>query len=406
MVAIKIYLIAFLLIWLLAMIVAYGYGYVGRKMNTRQTFPKVTDPLPPLSIVITAHNQAASLRRHLPVILSQDYDLFEVIVVNAGSTDETNDVLERFELQYANLHHTFTPQSARDISLDRLALTLGFRSAAYEWVVLTRPDCEPVSPFWLTRIGETIVAPQRSAQNKRLKGEPDIIVGQVRYGESRHSWLGQKTAYRRLWADFSNFEHILTGHAAVRADGCNLAYRKQLFIEHQGFAEHLNLKMGAEELLVNYTSTPTNTAVMMATTATIIQEPLPDERTWHKNRIFERDTRSHRRHTFLYNCRQHLRLAIPWLLLALSVAAAIIPFVVDLSSYLSALYIGAIAMGLLLLIYIIVKVRCFNFTAKALGYPSFYLTALILELKMPFWNLADAIGRKKASRNEFRKKFV
>lgn len=406
MLIIKIYILAFLAVWLVAMIVAYGYGRVGRRLNKYQKFANVSTALPPISVVIPTHNQAKALRRHLPAILSQDYDLFEVIVVNAGSTDDTKDVIERFEFQHANLHHTFTPSSARDISLDRLALTLGFRAATYDWVVVTRPDCEPASTNWLTRIGETIASPQCGPQSKRLKGEPDIVIGQTVYADSRHSWLNLKSGFARLWEDFSNFEHVLTGHAAVRADGCNLAYRKSLFIEHQGFAEHLNLKLGAEELLVNATSKSTNTALMLTPSTTVIQDPLPDERTWRKQRLFGCETRRHRRHTWFYNLRQRTRLVMPWLLFTIVAAGIALPFFIDLETDVASLYFAAAIIGVLAIVYIGVKVSSFNRTARALGYRSYYLSFLLFELRLPFWRLSDAIAHKRASRNEFRKKFV
>ena len=41
---------------------------------------------PPLTIVVTAHNQAEELRKHLPTLLLQDYPAeFEVVVVDMAS---------------------------------------------------------------------------------------------------------------------------------------------------------------------------------------------------------------------------------------------------------------------------------------------------------------------------------
>ena len=175
----KILLITALLIWILAIIPAYQYGQLGRSLQKiDKKLDAVEEDLPPLTVVIAAHNQAPALRRHLPVILNQDYARFEVIVIDMASTDETKDVLERLELQYAYLRHTHTPSSARDISVQRLALTLGFRAAAYDWVVMTRPDCEPISPHWLTRIGETIIHPKQGIQSPLLK-QPDMVLGML-----------------------------------------------------------------------------------------------------------------------------------------------------------------------------------------------------------------------------------
>ena len=113
---------------------------------------------PPLTIVVTAHNQAEELRKHLPTLLLQDYPAeFEVVVVDMASTDETLPMLEKMEEEYPSLRHTFTPDTARDISLERLALTLGIRSASFPWTILLHAGCRPASPYWLRRMGEAML---------------------------------------------------------------------------------------------------------------------------------------------------------------------------------------------------------------------------------------------------------
>lgn len=409
MLLLKITLITFLILWIMAMVVAYNYGRIGRRMQKQETMKVVETSQPPLSVVITAHNQATALRRHLPTILEQDYDRFEVIVVNMGSNDETKDVLERLELQYAHLRHTYTPRSARDISLDRLALTLGIRSAAYEWVVLTHPDCEPITSQWLTRIGEIIAQPQRGVQSTSLK-TPDMVLGYAHYHRHRTTWFDRKVDFFRLWHTIVGFNHVLSHHAAVRADGCNMAFRKDYFMEQGGFSAHQNLKAGAEELLVNYTSKPDNTALMLTPSAIVLQDPMPARRLWKQQRVFYAETRRHQRHHHWYRITQGFRLLLPWLIL---VAAIAIPLSLalmqqreDFDIDTSTIFVSLIVSVLLLIIYGVVKIVSFNATAHQLGARRYYLSMLFFELSIPFWNLSAAITHRHTSKNEFRKKFV
>lgn len=86
-----------------------------------------TGEFPPVSIVLTVHNQARELQANLPVILQQDYPApFEVIVVDTNSDDGTLKMLEKLEEEYLHLHHTFCPDTARDISISRLHSPLAF----------------------------------------------------------------------------------------------------------------------------------------------------------------------------------------------------------------------------------------------------------------------------------------
>ena len=406
----KIVLLTSLAVWLLAMLAAYQYGRIGRQLlRSDKRLTAVETELPPLSVIIAAHNQSPALRRHLPVILDQDYDRFEVIVIDMASTDETKDTLERLELKYANLRHTFTPASARDISVERLALTLGFRAASHEWVVITHADCEPLSPQWLMRIGETIVHPQQGLKSPHLK-TPDMVLGIARYDERRSTWLDHKTGFFRLWNNIANIHHILDGHAAVRADACNLAFRKSYFIDCGGFATGQNLKAGAEELLVNHTSKPANTALVLAPSAIVVQDRISSEQQWRQERIFYAETRRYQRHARCYRFTQDCRLLMPWLVLL----AIVVPLMVAITLVLMGstyfpplqLYILIGILTLLLIIYLPTKLVSFYKTTHTWGLRNYFLTLLLFELQLPLWHTSAWFSRRFAARNEFRKKFV
>ncbi len=348
----------------------------------------------PLSIVIPAHNQATELRAHLPRILEQDFDDFEVIVVDIASTDETKDVLEQLELSYPQLRHTHTPASARDISLERLALTLGFRAARHEWVVLTRADCEPATSHWLTRLSEA------------ASTDKSIILGAAKYDEQHHTWFDTKVSYFRIHYTIANLRHIQGGHSAVRADECNMAIRRSLFLETEGFGRHINLLTGAAELLVNSLSTSTNTAVATAPEAIVIQDHMPAKRLWLKHRTFYMETRRYQRNAAYYRFKQNLKMAFTWLMFLCIVGYW--PLINSLAvPQTTPLWILTGLLALLWLIIVIYNIVSFNRTASALGYQRrFYLSLPILSLSLPIWNALSWFRHRFTPKNEFRKKFV
>ena len=57
----------------------------------------------PVSILICAKNEAENLKRNLPLILCQDYSVFEVIVIDDDSTDKTNQILSELKESYSKL---------------------------------------------------------------------------------------------------------------------------------------------------------------------------------------------------------------------------------------------------------------------------------------------------------------
>ncbi len=56
------------------------------------------------SIIIPAYNAEAFLPRCLDSIFSQEFDDYEVIVINDGSTDNTASILEEYSSKHPNLH--------------------------------------------------------------------------------------------------------------------------------------------------------------------------------------------------------------------------------------------------------------------------------------------------------------
>src|SRR5690349_6947980 len=64
---------------------------------------------PPISILVPAHNEAATIHENVTALLSLDYPALQIVVINDGSTDRTLDVLtSEFALRRASL--LYVPQ--------------------------------------------------------------------------------------------------------------------------------------------------------------------------------------------------------------------------------------------------------------------------------------------------------
>jgi cellulose synthase/poly-beta-1,6-N-acetylglucosamine synthase-like glycosyltransferase len=68
------------------------------QLEAAREFP--LDKHPRVSILIPARNEAAILEKSLPRFLEQDYDNYEVILVDDGSTDGTPQLAEKFLRRY------------------------------------------------------------------------------------------------------------------------------------------------------------------------------------------------------------------------------------------------------------------------------------------------------------------
>lgn len=213
----------------------------------------------PVSVIICAKDEAENLKKFLPSVLEQDYPEFQVIVVNDCSVDETEDVLTRFMQKYDNLYVTAIKQDKHFSHGKKLALTIGIKAARHEWLLLTDADCHAPSKHWLATMQENFT------ENKQ------IVLGFG--GFARRKGLLNK--FIRFDSLFVAMQYLSFAKAGVpyMGVGRNLAYRQSLFFQNKGFASHIKLASGDDDLFVNRVATKHNTAVETRPESFTLSEP-------------------------------------------------------------------------------------------------------------------------------------
>ena len=201
-----------------------------------------------ISVVICARNEAHHLKRFLPLVLDQDYPKFEVVVVNDGSTDGTEELLGDMSVSHPRLRYTTLPPCNTFSRGKKLAMTLGLKSAIYDHVLLTDADCFPAGRKWLALMAS------------RLDREKSIVLGYGRY-EKKRGILNALIRYETVFTAMQYFSFALKGKPYMGV-GRNLAYRKALFFAGKGFAGHYHLASGDDDLFVNQHARAGNTAIM------------------------------------------------------------------------------------------------------------------------------------------------
>lgn len=374
------------LMWAVLLCQAFSWAALKRivKRQSIRVNPQV--PLPPVSIVITAHDQARELERNLPMLLEQDYPDFEVVVVNNNSTDYTEDVLKRMELKYSHLRHTFTPQSSRYISQRQLALTLGIRSAAYEWVALTDADCAPVSALWLQHLAVVTSVPGT-----------DVILGYANFS-AEHKQSLRCTRFQLLHNRMQALCYA-TRHGAYRYGGPNLLIRKSMFLQVKGFADYNQLLNGAEEIFVSRSGKPGNTGIAVHSLAVVHREPHTLSSLYAQERLDRMETRRYLRHGFRFRLSAAVKCAAPWV--ALGTFAAGVSWTVT-----SGTYQPALASSALYLAYLLAADLSFNASGRLLGERPLHFSFFFCSLAMPFLWVSSRLRYCFTPRKVFLKKAV
>jgi len=227
------------------------YLFVFSKFAFDKTYKNtINTDTPPVSVIISAKNELKNLKEFLPVILSQSYPEFEVIVVNDGSWDDTSDYLEELVKTEPKLRLVDVKVEEKYVKGKKFALTLGIKASQHEWLLFTDADCKPVSENWIREMSQGMTA------------DKEIVLGYSRY-KKRNSFLNLFIRWETFYSAMHYFSYALRQNAYMGV-GRNLAYRKSLFFKVKGFASHQHILSGDDDLFVNQTANPTNTAIVFS----------------------------------------------------------------------------------------------------------------------------------------------
>lgn len=221
--------------------------FVHLKLANVKIDPIPTQALQPISVIICARNEAENLKTFLPKILAQDYPNFEVIVVNDRSWDGTADILEEFAKLYSKLKIVTVAEGSKFIAGKKFAVTMGIKAANYDWLVFTDADCEPASTNWLMGMQQPV------------NEEIELVLGYSPYFK-RRGLLNSLIRFETFFTAVNYLSFALKGMPYMGV-GRNMAYKKELFFKSKGFAAHMHIPSGDDDLFVNANANSSNTAI-------------------------------------------------------------------------------------------------------------------------------------------------
>ncbi len=201
----------------------------------------------PVSVIISARNEAKNLPINLPFILEQNYPDFEVVVVNDCSVDGSEDVLKALQLQYSHLKIVTVTENDRFKTGKKFALTMGIKAAKNEYLLFTDADCKPASENWIT------------CMMTNFSGDTEIVLGYAPYYKTKN-FLNAFVRFETIKTAINYLSAALAGNPYMGI-GRNLAYTKTLFFKNKGFASHMHVMAGDDDLFVNEHAHADNTVI-------------------------------------------------------------------------------------------------------------------------------------------------
>ena len=97
----------------------------------------------PVSLIICAKNEAENLKKNIPLWQQQNYNNFEIILINDASIDETLELMESFAENDSRIQIVNVKNNEAFWANKKYALTLGIKRAKNTRLVFTDADCYP-----------------------------------------------------------------------------------------------------------------------------------------------------------------------------------------------------------------------------------------------------------------------
>ena len=261
--------------------------------------------LPPVSVVLTAHNDAEWLKENLVYLLEQEYPDFEVVVVNYLSSDESDSVLKLLKEYYPHLKIVPFLEDVNLFQGKKYPLSIGIKSAKNDILMLADPECTPKNLRWL----RGMVAGYGEGT--------EIVLGYcgVKPTKTLLGWLQQydALAYGAQYIGSALLGYPYTG------SGRNLSYRRSFFFKNGAFISHYDVADGSDDLFVYQNATRKNTAVCIDSDAVLTADPERSYADWRTERRHRVGTRN--RHKLLHRL---LESAPTWLAVLFYAAAVLL----------------------------------------------------------------------------------
>ena len=178
-----------------------------------------------VSIIIPARNEEKNITNLLADLVKQDFskDLFEIIVIDDNSSDQTVNIVNSFISSHPEHKIQLIKISEEELFMayKKKAISLAIEKSRGDLIVTTDADCR-LSEKWL----KSIVSFYESEK-------PGMIVGPV-------SFHNEKSFFEKMQTlEFLSFIAITGGAIKIgnpiMCNGANLAYEKKVFYDVGGF---------------------------------------------------------------------------------------------------------------------------------------------------------------------------
>jgi glycosyltransferase involved in cell wall biosynthesis len=220
------------------------YIYYNRYFN--KYTPYDINYLPAISVIICAKNEAENLKEFIPLIATQKYDKFEIIVVNDNSTDNTLTVLQELKQQYQNIE--ILTISEKIGNGKKYLIEKAVAIAKYDVLAFIDADCFPASGNWLNNMVTHL------ANYEIVLGVSPIL-----YKKEYHHTVNIDMQQYETMQTYLQYIALANAQKPYMAVGRNMMIKKSCYQKLKWTKEEYFLASGDDDLMIQKLTTSSNT---------------------------------------------------------------------------------------------------------------------------------------------------
>jgi len=236
-IALEILTYVFILILVSYVLLIGIYSVSWYKIKSWKSEAKV--PITKVTIVLPVRNESENINLCLKNLSCQNYpeDLFEIIIVDDSSSDNTVNLIKHFIKNSNENRISLIEHIGNNNFGKKQAITEAIKNAKGELIITTDADCI-MNQKWIASIVEYYEV-----------YKPPMIVAPVKF-------YNEKGLFQNLQS-FEFLSLIASGAASVQlglpimCNGANLAYEKKVFIKVNGFESSVNHVSGDDVFLMH-----------------------------------------------------------------------------------------------------------------------------------------------------------
>jgi cellulose synthase/poly-beta-1,6-N-acetylglucosamine synthase-like glycosyltransferase len=223
----------------------YLIVHIGLLTGLRRCRQTKSQEQPFVTVLVAARNEEKNILQMLECLSKQTYPSYEIIIINDRSTDRTDALITEFQKEHPRIKRIDITTMPSDMPAKKNALQAGIESSTGEILCFTDADCFPPSE-WVEELVRQFepevglvagyspyqVPPRRNSMNKFWN---TVFYLFISYEEFRAAiWSAGSIGWNLGW--------LCTGR--------NLAYRRKVFEEVQGYETIKHSISGDDDLFL------------------------------------------------------------------------------------------------------------------------------------------------------------